>query len=410
MALKTKVNQQSGSPNLSALSSGGGINIQSVRVKSIILDSNHPEFSNRGEWASLGGIFWSDINAPTPTGDINSDNFALPLFPNQKNFPLLEELVYIIALPNTGIGESTSAIQYYYFQPINLWNSIHHNGYPPFTNSVLPESQQKDYQQIEGGSIRKVTDGSTELKLGNTFEEKLDVKSLLPYEGDIIYEGRWGNSIRFGSTVLRPNTSNQWSTVGEDGDPIIIIRNGQHDDGKDPWIPQLEDINKDQTSIYLTSNQKIPIEVSSKDYTSYKTKPQSPSEYQGKQAIISSDRLLFNTKEDSILLSSQKTINLNARESVNIDTPKTVIQSSDIRLGDLNAEEPLILGNTFLNDLSNLLTQIIALSTALQTPIGTPIPFVPNAVIPVPATLVNTAASTMLTKIQAYKSKTSKTK
>jgi hypothetical protein len=94
----------------------------------------------------------------------------------------------IIALPNTGIGESTSAVQYYYFQPINLWNSIHHNGYPPFTNSVLPESQQKDYQQIEGGSIRKVTDGSTELKLGNTFEEKLDVKSLLPYPAHFLNE------------------------------------------------------------------------------------------------------------------------------------------------------------------------------------------------------------------------------
>ena len=410
MALKTKVNQQSGSPNLSALSSGGGINIQSVRVKSIILDSNHPEFSNRGEWASLGGIFWSDINAPTPTGDINSDNFALPLFPNQKNFPLLEELVYIIALPNTGIGESTSAIQYYYFQPINLWNSIHHNGYPPFTNSVLPESQQKDYQQVDGGSVRKVTDDPTKIKLGNTFEEKLNVKSLLPYEGDIIYEGRWGNSIRFGSTVLRPNTSNLWSTVGEDGDPIIIIRNGQHDDGRDPWVPQLEDINKDQTSIYLTSNQKIPIEVSSKNYTSYKIKPQSPSEYQGKQVIINSDRLLFNTKVDSILLSSQKTISLNARESVNIDTPQTIVQSPDIRLGDLNATEPIILGETFLTDLSSLLKNIISLSQALQTPIGTPVPNRPNRNIPINAVRVEASAQDMINRIEKYKSKISKTK
>ncbi len=410
MALRQKANQLSGSPNLSALSSGGGINIQSVRVKSIILDQNSLGFSSRGEWASLGGIFWSDINAPTPTGDINNDNFALPLFPNQKNFPLLEEIVYIIALPNTGIGESTSAVQYYYFQPINLWNSIHHNGYPPFIDSTLPESQQKDYQQVDGGSVRKVTDGSTEIKLGNTFKEKLDIKSLLPYEGDIIYEGRWGNSIRFGSTVLRPNTSNLWSTVGEDGDPIIIIRNGQHDDGRDPWVPQLEDINKDQTSIYLTSNQKIPIEVSSKNYTSYKIKPQSPSEYQGKQVIINSDRLLFNTKVDSILLSSQKTISLNARESVNIDTPQTIIQSPDIRLGDLNATEPIILGETFLTDLSSLLKNIILLSQALQTPIGTPVPNVPNANIPIPAVRVEASAQDMINRIEKYKSKISKTK
>jgi hypothetical protein len=410
MSLKQKSNLSSGSPNLAALSSGGGQNISAVRTKSIILDSNHPEFKNRGEWASLGGIFWSDINAPTPTGNINSDNYALPLFPNSKNYPLLEEIVYIIALPNTGIGESTNSIQYYYFQPINLWNSIHHNGYPPFTDSTLPESQQKDYQQVEGGSIRKVTDGSTEIKLGNTFKEKLDVKPLLPYEGDIIYEGRWGNSIRFGSTVLRPNTPNLWSTAGNDGDPITIIRNGQYDDGKDPWVPQLEDINQDPSSIYLISNQKIPIEVSSKIYDSYKVKPSSPSEYQGKQVIINSDRLLFNSKTDSILLSSQKTINLNTRESVNIDTPQTIVQSPDIRLGDKNATEPIILGETFLTDLSSLLQNIILLSQALQSPIGTPVPNVPNASIPIPAVRVEASAQNMINKIEAYKSKISKTK
>lgn len=410
MSLKRKSNFLSSLPNLIALISGGGQILSAVRVKSIILDSNHPEFGNRGEWASLGGIFWSDINAPTPTGNINSDNYALPLFPNNKNYPLLEEIVYIIALPNTDIGESTNSIQYYYFQPINLWNSIHHNGYPSFTDSTLPESQQKDYQQVEGGSIRKVTDGSTEIKLGNTFKEKLDVKSLLPYEGDIIYEGRWGNSIRFGSTVLRPNTPNLWSTAGNDGDPITIIRNGQYDDKKDPWVPQLEDVNQDPSSVYLTSNQKIPIEVSSKTYDSYETEPTSPSEYQGKQIIINSDRLLFNSKTDSILLSSQKTINLNTRESVNIDTPQTIIQSPNIRLGDLNATEPIILGETFLTDLSSLLKNIILLSQALQTPIGTPVPNRPNRNIPINAVRVEASAQDMINRIEKYKSKISKTK
>jgi hypothetical protein len=385
---------------------GKGSAIFPAKVKNIILDSDNELFSSLGEWASIGAIQFQDL--------VGNDNrnlaIAYPLFTNQKIYPLINEMVYIIVLPNNDIDENQNNGRYYYFNPINLWNNNHHNGYPLLVESSLPESQQKDYQQVDGGSVRKVTDGSTEIKLGNTFKEKLDIKSLLPYEGDIIYEGRWGNSIRFGSTVLRPNTSNLWSTVGEDGDPIIIIRNGQHDDGRDPWVPQLEDINKDQTSIYLTSNQKIPIEVSSKNYTSYKIKPQSPSEYQGKQVIINSDRLLFNTKVDSILLSSQKTISLNARESVNIDAPQTIIQSSDIRLGDLNATEPIILGETFLTDLSSLLKNIILLSQALQTPIGTPVPNVPNANIPIPAVRVEASAQDMINRIEKYKSKISKTK
>lgn len=385
---------------------GKGSAIFPAKVKNIILDSDNELFSSLGEWASIGAIQFQDL--------VGNDNrnlaIAYPLFTNQKIYPLINEMVYIIVLPNNDIYENQNNGRYYYFNPINLWNNNHHNGYPLLVESSLPESQQKDYQQVDGGSVRKVTDGSTEIKLGNTFKEKLDIKSLLPYEGDIIYEGRWGNSIRFGSTVLRPNTSNLWSTVGEDGDPIIIIRNGQHDDGRDPWVPQLEDINKDQTSIYLTSNQKIPIEVSSKNYTSYKIKPQSPSEYQGKQVIINSDRLLFNTKVDSILLSSQKTISLNARESVNIDAPQTIVQSPDIRLGDLNATEPIILGETFLTDLSSLLKNIILLSQALQTPIGTPVPNVPNANIPIPAVRVEASAQDMINRIEKYKSKISKTK
>jgi len=385
---------------------GKGSAIFPAKVKNIILDSDNELFSSLGEWASIGAIQFQDL--------VGNDNrnlaIAYPLFTNQKIYPLINEMVYIIVLPNNDIDENQNNGRYYYFNPINLWNNNHHNGYPLLVESSLPESQQKDYRQVDGGSVRKVIDGSTDIKLGNTFKEKLDIKSLLPYEGDIIYEGRWGNSIRFGSTVLRPNISNLWSTVGEDGDPIIIIRNGQHNDGRDPWVPQLEDINKDQTSIYLTSNQKIPIEVSSKNYTSYKIKPQSPSEYQGKQVIINSDRLLFNTKVDSILLSSQKTISLNARESVNIDTPQTIVQSPDIRLGDLNATEPIILGETFLTDLSSLLKNIISLSQALQTPIGTPVPNEQNEGITFPAVRVEASAQDMVNRIEKYKSKISKTK
>jgi hypothetical protein len=387
-------------------SNPGGSFVFPAKVKNIILDNNNELFKDLGEWASIGFIQFQDLVG----NDKNNLAIAAPLFPNQKSYPLINEMVYVIVLPNNDIDQNQNSGRYYYFNPINLWNNIHHNGYPLLTEDTLPESQQKDYQQVEGGSIRRVTDGSTEIKLGNTFKEKLDVKSLLPYEGDIIYEGRWGNSIRFGSTVLRPNTPNLWSTAGKDGDPIIIIRNGQYDDEKDPWVPQLEDINQDPSSIYLTLNQKIPIEVSSKTYDSYKVKPSSPSEYQGKQVIINSDRLLFNSKTDSILFSSQKTINLNTRESVNIDTPQTIVQSPDIRLGDKNATEPIILGETFLTDLSSLLQNIILLSQALQSPIGTPVPNVPNASIPIPAVRVEASAQNMINKIEAYKSKISKTK
>jgi len=42
-------------------------------------------------------------------------------------------------------------------------------------------------------------------------------------------------------------------------------------------------------------------------------------EYAGEQIIISSNRLVFNTREDSILLSSNQYINLSASDKVTID-------------------------------------------------------------------------------------------
>jgi hypothetical protein len=39
------------------------------------------------------------------------------------------------------------------------------------------------------------TDQSTEIFLGTTFKERSNIHPLLPFEGDVIQEGRWGNSI-----------------------------------------------------------------------------------------------------------------------------------------------------------------------------------------------------------------------
>jgi hypothetical protein len=405
-----------GQAPISSGNSNSNSSVESIfagRVRYCMLDNKtYPNvFKKFGEWSSIGGIFFSKINAPNPDKDFTTDNFAKPLFPNNKSFPLINEIVYIIALPNSNIQSNVGSLDYYYFQPVNIWNSIHHNAIPdPINDTSLPPSQQQDYQQTEGGTVRRVTDGGTEINLGKTFKEKINIKNIQPFEGDIINEGRWGQSFRFGSTVNDSVISNPWSRTGNNGDPLIILRTGQYSDGKDPWIPQVEDINKDISPIYATSTQNIPIEVSSKNYNSYNNAPTSPDKFAGEQIILNSGRLLFNTKTDSILFSSKKTINLNSVESVNIDSPTFVVNSKNIFLGDKNATEPVILGNTFLNDLRQLLNQLITLSTALQSPIGTPGPSAPNLKIAGPAQAMVVNAQNMLNRINNYKSKVSKTK
>lgn len=104
--------------------------------------------------------------------------------------------------------------------------------------------------------------------------------------------------------------------------------------------------------------------------------PTRPNEYNQPQAIIDSGRLLFNAKEDSILMFSSKAIGLSSVSSVNIDTGKMIVNADRIDLG-LDAEEPLLRGNKttdFLNDVLSILEQIGAgFTEAISSPPGSPI-------------------------------------
>ena len=106
-----------------------------------------------------------------------------------------------------------------------------------------------------------------------------------------------------------------------------------------------------------------------------KYKPTSPDKYEGKQAIINSDRILFNAKNDSIFLFSHESIGFSTNGSINFDTSevkdgenanKFVVNSPNIYLGlQKNGNlpnEPALLGNetqTWLNDLLILIDDIL---------------------------------------------------
>jgi hypothetical protein len=341
------------------------------RVIDIILNDSVPEtFKAFGEWNGIGTIIYETIDKRA-----QAQGIAKPLDSNFKKFPLINELVVIIPSYSTGLNENEYSMGGFYLSPISLWNHPHHNAFPNNTSNVQPE-QNKSYEQAELGSYSNVSTEPVQINLGNTFKERNDVNPLLPFEGDIIVEGRWGNSIRLGSTVMASASlsPNDWSTsgVGRDGDPIIILRNGQFLSEKiEGYVPIIESTYNSLSSIYLTSTQKIPIDVARSDYTSYsgslENTPTNPKEYAGPQIILNSERLVFNASLDHILLSAGKSVNLNTPKSVNIDTRKVVIQSDNIFLGnEMLAKEPLMLGNQTVNLLTNLVDALISLTDELK--------------------------------------------
>jgi hypothetical protein len=127
-------------------------------------------------------------------------------------------------------------------------------------------------------------------------------------------------------------------------------------------------------------------------------KPDAPETYQGKQVIINSDRLLFNAKDDAILLFSNKAIGFSTNGSIHFDTSdkkdgdnasKVVINSPNIYLGlkreygeDILPTEPAVLGD-YLGDIwlldlleclegliDDLVTKVAYITTAPGAPTG----------------------------------------
>lgn len=360
---------------------------------------------------------------------------AYPFFPNSTSYPLLEEIVLLNKLPSEFLGVSEASEKYYYMGVVNIWNNPHVNFYPSprTTNGNIPKTENKSYQEISAGSTIRIDENlsSNFPATQGTFEERDNIHPLQPYLGDTIYQGRFGNSIRFGSTnkTSKNKGINNWSDwKGKDsqifgkkvpnktGDPIIILRNGQpilkSKLPRNPWTPIDEQINWDLSSIYMTSNQQIPISVNSFNTNSFKgsSPPAEPSKFAGgPQVIIRADRLVFNARQDSILLSAERSVHLSSNESLNFDTKNFIVDvKQNIKLGSSGASQSLILGDKFLFNLDQVMTSLSFLCKMLQNqniwPAGAP---VPAADVIAAAVACEGLINTFQAQVESYKSKTS---
>jgi hypothetical protein len=344
---------------------------QSVRVIDIIMDEKHPLIQSGKKGPSDIGLVICVGSTPNNMGKIIE---ALPLNPNSKSFPVIGEQLVLIPSPKP----NASGPQFFYDKPLGLFGSSTPNGniFPSLTQNVSPPSQNVTYSQIESGAVNIIDPNPVQAPSSSptdpnqtAFAEKSDIHPLMPFIGDILYEGRWGQSLRFGSTSKSNSQwKNNWSTSGENGDPIMVIRNGQPKDASSypAYLPISEDINKDLSSIYLTSQQKIPFN-SELPFNSYKSnKPTQLSEYTSPQTILNSSRIVLRATNDHVLITGQQSVNLHSVRYVNIDSPNTVIQSTNIFLGDKDATEPGIKGDKLYNKLDTMLQALITLIRVLE--------------------------------------------
>lgn len=328
-----------------------GQNIVFARVVDIILDSSHDKYQELGATLSLNGVFFRPLGSPVKEEE-DLVYFAYASSKDVAKVPLIGEIVEIFRGPSEEIdGDKVTSIKTYYRGIVDIWNNPHQSAFP----DTYEDSSQAD-----------------NVELGYGFEERPDIRPLQAYPGDVIFQGRLGQTIRFSGTE---HPENIYTDSQNNGLPFTIIRNGQREIGEGD-APIVEDINRDGTSIYLMSDHSVPLEQANYKRLSYDDVPDEAHVYKGNQLLINSGRIFLNAKEESLLLSGTESVGLNAK-TVNLDGEKYIALDADkIYLGEkarrTNRKEPVVLGLQYEAWLKDLLSILKGMATDFSTVLTPP--------------------------------------
>ena len=261
---------------ISVIQNGGLLAARVIDISLVTSTNGASIFQTSGEFANIGAIKFELLNNSNTKENFPQGPIAYPLDTNVRKVPLINEIVFIMSGPsrNIALEGNSDAIDFYYTNAISVWGRSHLNMLPS-NSSTSKNTDTVPKEDVERGIENNKDSQVVEPKPGNTFEEKANISNLFPNEGDVIIEGRFGNSISFGSTAKQSeenkNVESPWSTEGREGNPITIIRNGQSqvDLPFSNWFPIYEDIQNDDSSIYMTSGQLIPVTLASTNFASF---------------------------------------------------------------------------------------------------------------------------------------------
>ena len=263
-------------------------------VADVITNDTHPEYASDGY--NIGAIKFRSIVHDSFRPDENL-NWALPADTNISEYPLLHEIVIVFVSLN----------RWYYHRRLNITTGVTAHSAPGLHTELSatgkPQDQQADRDAANNGTPKVITAPNTTVKLGNFFVEPENVYRLRHDEGDIVLQGRSGHSIRFGAAW---KSGTIFQSINANQSPNLLMRVGQNPSASPsvntPYGLVSEDINKDATSIYMVSDQIVPLDYSTKKASVHqKSIKNFPKRLDGSQVVINTDRIVLNSRMGKIM-------------------------------------------------------------------------------------------------------------
>ena len=325
--------------------------LEMAEVVEVHLDENKSSFPKTSEgkpnYAYMGGILARFITSEHGKAvDYLED--CKPLNPNIMTYPLVGEIVYLTQLPGT-IGNKSR----FYFSPFNITGSPSQNLKPNISilNKRNPESVYKRYKSEDEHKVVVNTDSGDDFLTGYYHQPK-SYPRLRPEEGDVIIEGRFGNTIRLGG-------DKEMEEEGITESSKITLHTGLREDFENKGgkvRPQKEEFIRDTSST-------ITIGTMNKQNISLAFTPQVDNfvKFPMSEIFINSNQIMLNTKgAGNIGLLSSGNISIGSLGQTVIESPA----NGAIKVGGDDASEPGVLGKELKKVLDILLKAEIQKNTA----------------------------------------------
>lgn len=334
--------------------------IEPAEVLDVITDDSHPSFE---AWSDVGKVRFRFIHSDPKNIDPNLVRWARPVSANMRDYPVRHEVVLIAQY----LGE------WFWTCKLNLLGNRNHNAYPNISKGNRPQGDENDTTRYQGATAGVVQSNNEPVQLGprGVFQETA-TQPLLLNEGDIALEGRYGNAIR-----LSYNTQNQA--------PSLLITNGRRPGDFTITQNVAEDVNEEGSVLLMTENQDFGFVPSTVDVEGHHASyPEAPDSYGGQQTLISSGRVILNSKTDEILVYARRAYALVTGGAYVLDGAGTytgtfaenwVVNAPEMYLGDESATEPIPLGNKLADWLRDLVQAIkVEIHPTPSGPSGPPNP------------------------------------
>jgi len=357
-----------------------------------VIYNDNTNFTKEDSGRLYGAITYAYQNAI-----VNEQN-AFPFDKNNFTFPIKGETVIIIKIEGEAFYLPYSNPPYPNYREKQAMSAVSEGTENAEVGANKDANDLKNNKNTGGTYTNNTNTKGKENRGGYKVNEK--IKFLEPRDGDTIISGRAGNTIRFSEFFLTEDSTIDANGMWKGGtsSPGIYIRNRQNPTLDNEKIGTLveENINKDGTSIYITSGKvKVPFkETITKQKIAFKDYPSSD-KLKNDQLFVNSDRIILSAKSSEFIIfgksntgiitdgrftiDANKDIYAHSNGNIILHTNKNIVLNSDAagavyvgksgKVGGAGAEvQNMVLAGELIQLMNELIDELCAMVFA--TPVG----------------------------------------